>query len=878
MTRQLSRGTSPVRDVPLAGWLLAAVVTALGHRWLPDANWLMLHLVLLGAATHAILVWSFHFALTILRAPATEATNKRQQVRLLLLAVGAAGVLVGVPTTWWWLTLTGGILIASAVGWHSWTLLQMLRKALPARFRVTVRYYLAAGVCLLVGVTLGVTLAIEWPDPWHGRLLVAHAIANALGWIGLTVVGTLLTLWPTLLRTSMEPRADLWTRQALPGFLGSIALGITGALLGVSWLAGLGVLGYAAALLLWARALWSPLRKSPPREFAPGSVGAAIIWLLVGLVWAAVILAYAPDWAGVREGFVWPASVLGAGFGAQVLIGALSYLLPSVLGGGPSAVRAGQRWFNAAGGFRLIATNGGLLLWLLPTPSWVKVTGSSLALVAAASFLPLMALGLRASLRVRKAQADAAAEPASSGRPAVERTTVFTSGQLIAGLTAIATAVVVGVGVDPAAAGAVPPAPSVASVTATGQVVRLQVIMQDMRFTPAQVTVNPGDHLIVELVNNDTTTHDLVIGAARSARIAPGAATELDAGVIGESVQGFCSVAGHRQMGMTFDVVVSGSPSAPAQPSPSAATMEGHDHADHNTANATVGEVIDPVLPALTDERVHRLTLTVAEVTLEVAPGVWQRRWTFNGRAPGPILHGRVGDVFDITLVNDGSMGHSIDFHAGSLAPDKPMRTIEPGESLTYRFTATKAGIWMYHCSTMPMSAHIAAGMAGAVVIEPDGLPDVDRSYVVVQSEVYLSPGAHDQAGAQEVNADAAASGQADYVVFNGIANGYDTHPLTAKVGERVRFWVLDNGPNLPSSFHIVGSQFDTVYSEGAYLLKNGRDAFGSESGGSQALGLQPAQGGFVEAVFPEAGRYPMVTHAMADAERGAHGFVQVTG
>ena len=115
-------------------------------------------------------------------------------------------------------------------------------------------------------------------------------------------------------------------------------------------------------------------------------------------------------------------------------------------------------------------------------------------------------------------------------------------------------------------------------------------------------------------------------------------------------------------------------------------------------------------------------------------------------------------------------------------------------------------------------------------------------------------------------------------MVFNGIANGYDTHPLTAKVGERVRFWVLDNGPNLPSSFHIVGSQFDTVYSEGAYLLKNGRDAFGSESGGSQALGLQPAQGGFVEAVFPEAGRYPMVTHAMADAERGAHGFVQVTG
>ena len=116
-----------------------------------------------------------------------------------------------------------------------------------------------------------------------------------------------------------------------------------------------------------------------------------------------------------------------------------------------------------------------------------------------------------------------------------------------------------------------------------------------------------------------------------------------------------------------------------------------------------------------------------------------------------------------------------------------------------------------------------------------------------------------------------------DFVVFNGVAGGYDQQKLTAKVGERVRFWVLDAGPNRPSSFHIVGAQFDTVFSEGAYSLRRGRDAFGTTGGGSQALGLQPAEGGFVETVFPEAGRYPLVTHVMADAERGAHGFVQVT-
>lgn len=183
----------------------------------------------------------------------------------------------------------------------------------------------------------------------------------------------------------------------------------------------------------------------------------------------------------------------------------------------------------------------------------------------------------------------------------------------------------------------------------------------------------------------------------------------------------------------------------------------------------------------------------------------------------------------------------------------------------------------MYHCSTHPMSAHIAAGMTGAVVIEPDGLPRVDRSYVLVQSEVYLAGRATAADGATEVDADGVGTRNPDYVTFNGVANGYDVHRLRATVGERVRFWVLDAGPNRPSSFHIVGAQFDTVFHEGGYLLKRGRDAFGTRSGGAQALGLQPAQGGFVETVFPEAGTYSLVSHVMSDAERGAHGFVQVS-
>ena len=125
--------------------------------------------------------------------------------------------------------------------------------------------------------------------------------------------------------------------------------------------------------------------------------------------------------------------------------------------------------------------------------------------------------------------------------------------------------------------------------------------------------------------------------------------------------------------------------------------------------------------------------------------------------------------------------------------------------------------------------------------------------------------------GAQggRVDVDKIDAEQPDAVVFNGYANQYDHRPLPARVGERVRVWVLDAGPNRATSFHVVGGQFDTVYAEGAYLLRRG-------NGGSQSLALQPAQSGFVELTFPEAGKYPFVSHVMVDAERGAHGAFRV--
>jgi nitrite reductase (NO-forming) len=520
---------------------------------------------------------------------------------------------------------------------------------------------------------------------------------------------------------------------------------------------------------------------------------------------------------------------------------------------------------------------------------------SLVVLVALAATLPLIVIAIPTSRRVRREVEQAVAHGTAGARPVVPAT-VPARGQVLgaaaAGLAVVLLAVAGGAALDPAAVTTLAaPSSAAGGVESSGRTTTVEVVAEGMRFTPDVIEVPAGDRLVIEVTNAGDDVHDLVLETgATSGHLAPGDSATVDVGVVGRDLDGWCSVVGHRQMGMTLEVRATARTEtltvSPDEGSDAEAS-DGHSHG-HGGSNAHHGgtgtpATLDPsaepdedfaardaALPPLSDERVHRLTLTVRETVVEVAPGVTQTLWTYNGSAPGPTLHGRVGDVFVITLVNDGSIGHSIDFHAGSLAPDRPMRTIQPGERLTYRFTATRAGVWMYHCSTMPMSAHIANGMFGAVVIEPEGLPPVDRSYLVVQSELYLGP------DGGPVDAEKLAAEDPDAVVFNGYAFQYDARPLAARVGERVRVWVLDAGPNRATSFHVVGGQFDTTWAEGAYLLRPGRGRRAAD-GGAQSLALQPAQGGFVELAFPEPGHYPFVSHVMVDAERGAHGVFHVT-
>ena len=417
-------------------------------------------------------------------------------------------------------------------------------------------------------------------------------------------------------------------------------------------------------------------------------------------------------------------------------------------------------------------------------------------------------------------------------------------------------------------------------VAATGNTINATIKVEGLRFVPDTVDVTPGDRLVITLDNTADQVHDLVLATGQTTgRVAARAKGTLDAGVVAGPIEGWCSIAGHRAQGMVFHVTAGGAGAGTHQHGGGQSRQAGSgkdavpDYAAHLPADFKAFDAALPLAPSSPDggPMTHRHTFTVTEQVMQVGAGVTQRRMTFNGQVPGPVLRGKVGDTFEITLVNDGTMSHSLDFHAGITPPDKAMRSINPGESLVYTFTAQHSGIWLYHCSTSPMSLHLAAGMHGAVIIDPPGLPAVDREYAIVASEVYLGP----EGG--EPNTDKIAAKTPDLMTFNGVAFQYHQQPLKAKVGERVRFWVMAAGPSLPTSFHAVGLHFDQVFFEGAWTLGGPNRIGAAWSGGSQALGLQPAQGGFVECVASEPGHYVFVSHSFADMEKGAHGVLEVT-
>jgi FtsP/CotA-like multicopper oxidase with cupredoxin domain len=279
---------------------------------------------------------------------------------------------------------------------------------------------------------------------------------------------------------------------------------------------------------------------------------------------------------------------------------------------------------------------------------------------------------------------------------------------------------------------------------------------------------------------------------------------------------------------------------------------------------------VDPTLPAVPAGAVKKFTVDVEQHVVQVSPDlapteVWTyvvngKRWPGTG-ASEPIVVNE-GDKVAIKLVNGGSkamnvtMPHSIDFHSAEVAPNKYYKDIEPGKSLTIRFTADHPGVFMYHCATQPVLTHVANGMAGMMVVKPKGLAPVDKELWLTQSEYYLGkPGA----GADQAKMTAETP---DVIAFNGYSNQYKLKPISVKRGERVRMYVLNAGPSKWSAFHVIGTIFDRTVVEGVV------------GHSSQTMNFAPSQGGFAEFTLAQEGNYPFVTHAFGDMVRGAAGML----
>jgi nitrite reductase (NO-forming) len=279
----------------------------------------------------------------------------------------------------------------------------------------------------------------------------------------------------------------------------------------------------------------------------------------------------------------------------------------------------------------------------------------------------------------------------------------------------------------------------------------------------------------------------------------------------------------------------------------------------HRAYDATM-----PPVPAGNLVKVH---MTLKDMQVEIAPGVKYNTWAFDGHgAPGPVIHVREGQTVQMTLTNGASIPHSIDFHAARIAPDKAFRDSKPGESFTFRFKASDPGIFMYHCGTKPVLAHIANGMYGAIIVQPKkALPAVDHEYVLVGSEWYLNGDGIKQPASLDMAK--ARARMADWVTFNGYANQYVNHPLTAKPGETTRFWVVAAGPTNNVNFHVVGTLLDRAWvnSDLTQFQRNVQTA------------IVPAGGGAVfDVKIPDEGLYPFVSHAFADVDLGQVGLLKV--
>ena len=283
-----------------------------------------------------------------------------------------------------------------------------------------------------------------------------------------------------------------------------------------------------------------------------------------------------------------------------------------------------------------------------------------------------------------------------------------------------------------------------------------------------------------------------------------------------------------------------------------------------------------PEVPPPTD-RDHpakvRVKMETVEKTMTMEDGVEYHYWTFNGDVPGQMIRVREGDTVEVEFSNNPSstVPHNVDFHAATGQGGGAEATFTaPGHTSTFSFKALQAGLYIYHCAVAPVGMHIANGMYGLILVEPkEGLPKVDKEFYIVQGDFYTK-GKKGAQGLQPFDMDKAIAEQPEYVVFNGhVGSIAGDNALKAKAGETVRMYVGNGGPNLVSSFHVIGEIFDKVYVEAGKLINENVQSTLIPAGGAAIVEFK--------ADIP--GSYTLVDHSIFRAfNKGALGQLKVEG
>jgi nitrite reductase (NO-forming) len=354
--------------------------------------WLVVHLLLLGAATNAIVTWTAHFASALLQQP--QLSETAVVARLVALNAGVVGVLVAVSEGWRTVTIAAAALLALTLTAHLAVLVRTVRAGRTRRFAPAARFYWFAATAVLLGVSAGVTMAAGGiSSAWYSRVFVTHVHLGLLGWVGLAVLGTEFSLWPTALRTRMVDGLERAAGRCLLGCAGGLALVVPGLLTWTRPLALAGLLLYAAGVVAFLDPFLRTAVRRSPREPATLMLAAGTGWLVAALAVDVIYLArdgdpgtFAADVGGIVP---W----LLTGFVVQVLLGALSYLVPVVLGGPPRRGKRTAAVVNRWGTARSGLLNAGALLVALPGPALTRVGW----LLVAAAIVAFAALALSAA-------------------------------------------------------------------------------------------------------------------------------------------------------------------------------------------------------------------------------------------------------------------------------------------------------------------------------------------------------------------------------------------------------------------------------------------------------------------------------------------------